>query len=267
MWRRAANRPNSTGLELAKVVSLFFLRIPRHLPPVFLLYFLKADEWRAFARTDQTPTKERTVMKSVSTMLKTSVVTLTLLGLMTASPDSTAGASGRGVKKQKLTMSAGTVFNLNAYDANGNPLPFPWKHQVRGIAQVSSLGNCKVFFDVSINPGSECSGGHAFCLSGTLTVTTLAGDKLIAELAGWADPDPKDPKGAMYLLHYDVGFTDGTGKLEGARGVGDIKGIFMFAGPDPAPAVDTDPTDDVFCDGYAGTATWQFEGVLILPKK
>jgi len=207
---------------------------------------------------------------SPRTMLKTGAATLALLGVLATSLNSMAGGPDeptRGAKKHRLTMSAGTVFNLNAYDANGNPLPFPWKHQVRGIAQVSNLGNCKVFFDVSINPGSECSGGHAFCLSGTLTVTTLAGDKLESELVGWADPDPKDPKASptMFLLHYDVAFAGGTGKLAGARGLGDIDGIFMFAGPDGA--ADTDPTDDRFCDGYAGVATWQFEGLLVLPKK
>lgn len=200
-------------------------------------------------------------------MLNTCIATLALLGIMATAPDSNAGPPARGAKKQKLTMSAGTVFNLNAYDANGNPLPFPWKHQVRGIAQVADLGNCKVFFDVSINPGSACSGGHAFCLSGTLTVTTLAGDKLESELVGWADPDPKDPKASptMFLLHYDVVFTGGTGRLADAHGTGDIDGIFMFAGPDGEG--DTDPTDDVFCDGYAGTATWQFDGTVVLPKK
>jgi hypothetical protein len=169
-------------------------------------------------------------------------------------------------KKTRISMSAGTVFNLNAYDASGNPLPMPWKHQVRGIAQVSNLGNCRVVFDVSINPGSECKGKHLFCLSGTLILTTLAGDRLEAEVVGWADPDPKDPMASptMFKLHYDATITGGTGKLAEARGGGAVEGAFMFSAD---PGGDEDFTDDRFCDGYAGVATWQFEGLLVLPRE
>ena len=95
-----------------------------------------------------------------------------------------------------------------------------------------------------------------FCLSGTMTITTLAGDQLQTEVTGWGDPDPNDLKqpASMNLLHYDVVVTGGTGKLKGAKGGGEINGVFYFCG------------DDCFCDSYAGVATWQYEGVLQLPK-
>lgn len=191
--------------------------------------------------------------------LSTCIAALAGLSLLSAAANSTAAdLNGEQVKQGRVTMIAGTVFNL---DSSG---PMPWKHQVRGIAQVSNLGNCRVFFDVSINPGSGCKGKHLFCLSGTMTVTTLAGDKLESEVVGWADPDPKDTKGTMYKLHYDVEIKSGAGKLAGARGAGQVEGAFMFAGPDSPQ--DTDWTDDRFCDGYAGVATWQFEGLLVLPQ-
>jgi hypothetical protein len=159
-----------------------------------------------------------------------------------------------------MTINAGTVFNL---DASG---PMPWHHEVRGVAQVSNLGNCKAFFEVFISDGSACAGGRLFCLSGKLTLTTLAGDQLEADIVGWADPDPNDPKPAptMFKLHYDVTVTGGTGALAGARGWGDIDGAFLFVGPHGPD--DDDPTDDGFCDAYAGVATWVYEGVLILPR-
>ena len=154
-------------------------------------------------------------------------------------------------------MNAGTVFNLNAYDAEGNPLPYPWQHEVRGIVRVSNLGNCKVFFAVNINAGT---GGHSFDLVGQMTITTGAGDKLESEVRGWADADP-DAAG-MFNLHYDVEIKSGTGQLDGAQGWGDVEGAFMFSG-DPDG---DDPTDDRFCEGYAGVANWDFEGWLVLPR-
>jgi hypothetical protein len=138
----------------------------------------------------------------------------------------------------------------------------PWGHQVRGIAQVAGLGNCNVFFDVTIHPGTD---GHVFDLLGGLTITTLAGDKLSADVVGWADPDPNDPKPnpTHFNLYYRTKILGGTGQLAGARGGGDITGAFMFSGN---PGEDADPTDDRFCDGYAGVATWHFDGVLVLPR-
>ena len=47
---------------------------------------------------------------------------------------------------------------------------------------------------VRIDSGAVCEGGHVFCLSGTMTITTLTGDELQAEVTGWGDPDPNDPK-------------------------------------------------------------------------
>jgi len=159
-----------------------------------------------------------------------------------------------------MKINAGTVFNLApVFDANGNPV-FPWFHEVRGVVQVSNLGNCKVVFHVTINAGTD---GHANDLEGTMTITTLAGDKLETSVVGWGNPDPKDPSGRMFTLHYDVTVTGGTGKLEGARGFGEINGAFMFSGN---PGEDADTSDDRFCDGYAGVATWLYEGVLVLPR-
>jgi hypothetical protein len=217
--------------------------------------------------TQSTVTKGNRIMRTSNTRtwLPRCVAALAGLGLLATSLNALAAGTGEiRFQKTRVAMSAGTVFDLNNLDAEGKLLPFPWKHQVRGIAQVSNLGNCRVFFDVSINPGSDCKGKHLFCLSGTMTVTTLAGDKLETEVVGWADPDPKDPKPnpTMFKLHYDVTITGGTGKLAGARGLGDVEGAFMFAG---APGGDADPTDDLFCEGYAGVATWQFDGLLMLP--
>lgn len=164
-----------------------------------------------------------------------------------------------------VTITAGTVFNLSpVFDTNGAPV-FPWLHEVRGIVQVSNLGNCVVGFTVSINGGNACAGSHAFCLSGTMTITTLAGDKLNADVLGWADPDPQDPKAnpSMYLLHYDTTITGGTGKLAGAGGQGVVTGAFMFSDMDATD--DPDHSDNVFCNAYAGVATWRFDGVVTTP--
>jgi hypothetical protein len=155
----------------------------------------------------------------------------------------------------RMTMNAGTTFT--APDANG-------RHEVRGVVQVSNLGNCKVFFEVNISPGT--AGEHLFNAVGEMTITTLAGDKLQADVLGWADPDPNDlkPTGpTTFKLHYDVRIKGGTGKLAGALGKGRIDGVFVFPGPDSPE--DMDPTDDRFCDGYGGVATWLYRGVLILP--
>jgi len=154
-------------------------------------------------------------------------------------------------------MSAGTVFNLSPVYDGGLPV-YPWPHEVRGIVRVSSLGNCKVFFAVSMNAGQ---GGHLFHLSGQMTITTAAGHKLESSVIGWADPDPAAP--GMFNLHYDVEIMGGTGQFEGARGRGDVEGAFVLSGE---PGGDADPTDDRFCDGYAGVANWDFEGVLVLPR-
>ena len=164
-----------------------------------------------------------------------------------------------------VTISAGTVFNLApVFDDKGNPV-FPWLHEVRGIVQASNLGNCVVGFNVSINGGTACAGNHAFCLSGTMTITTLAGDKLLANVVGWADADPKDPKPtpSMYILHYDATITGGTGKLTGAGGQGVVAGAFMFSDTDDTD--DPDHADNTFCNSYAGVATWRFDGVLQTP--
>jgi hypothetical protein len=159
--------------------------------------------------------------------------------------------------KARMTINAGTVFNLSpVFDPSGNPV-FPWSHEVRGVVQISNLGNAIASFAVQINAGSDCAGGRAFCLSGTMKITTLAGDELNTEVVGWADPDPNDLQASpsMYLFHYDVTVTGGTGKLQGATGQGEINGAFNFCG------------GDCFCESYAGVATWLYEGGLHLPRK
>lgn len=198
---------------------------------------------------------------TVRNLVRTAVATLAGLGLLNASASPVAGNQAEaGQLRGRMTINAGTVFNL---DASG---PLPWHHEVRGIVQVSNLGNCKGFFDVFIHDGGSCAGGHLFCLTGKMTITTLAGDRLEADIVGWADPDPNDlkPSGpTMFKLHYDVTLTGGTGSLTGASGGGEINGAFLFQGPDGAG--DTDPTDDRFCDSYAGVATWLYDGLLFLP--
>lgn len=166
-----------------------------------------------------------------------------------------------------VTIKAGTVFNLSpVFDTNGAAV-YPWQHEVRGIVQVSNLGNCVVGFNVSINGGSACEGNHLFCLSGTMTVTTLGGDRVQANVVGWADPDPSDkkPNPSMYILHYDATITGGTGKLAGSSGQGMVEGAFMFSDTDATD--DTDNSDNTFCNSYAGVATWQFDGVMRTPPQ
>jgi hypothetical protein len=179
------------------------------------------------------------------------VSALTVLLLLAASaPSLRADDHGENKYLRNMKINAGTVFNFH-------PGPtFPWPHEVRGVVQVSNLGNCTVQFNVNIDAGTKCKGGHAYCLYGTMTITTLAGDELQAVVTGWGDPDPKDPKqpASMNLLHYDVAITGGTGKLQGARGGGEINGVFYFCG------------ENCFCDSYAGVATWLYEGVLELPR-
>lgn len=173
------------------------------------------------------------------------------------SPDHIQANHGqpRPVIQGRMKINAGTVFNL---DANLH-------HEVRGIAQVSNLGNCRVYFDVNLFPCA--SGEHFLCAVGTMTLTTLAGDKLHTEVVGWIDFDPNDPKvpPSVGNFHYDVTVKGGTGKLAEARGRGEINGAAMFVGPDGPE--DADPTDDGFCDGYEGVATWLYEGVLLLPRQ
>ena len=138
-----------------------------------------------------------TLTPTVRTSLKTFLAALAGLGMLAASaapnPPGLHYAQG---PRTRITMNAGTVFNLNAYDAEGNPLPHPWQHEVRGIVRVSNLGNCKVFFAVNINAGTA---GHSFDLAGQMTVTTAAGDKLESKVTGWADADPHAP--GMFNLY------------------------------------------------------------------
>jgi hypothetical protein len=98
-----------------------------------------------------------------------------------------------------------------------------------------------------------------------MTITTLAGDKLTANVVGWADPGPMDKKASpsMYLLHYDATITGGTGALAGAGGQGVVTGAFMSSDTDDTD--DPDHSDNVFCNAYAGVATWRFEGVVQTP--
>jgi hypothetical protein len=153
---------------------------------------------------------------------KTWTVALATFTLLTALTNAASNDRdhGKGPKTQ-ISITAGTVFNL---DASG---PLPWSHQVRGIAQVSNLGNCKVFFAVQIFDGStpvapDYPGGHLFRFSETMAIITMTGDELQANVEGWADPDPNDPTGCMYTLYYGVTITGGKGKLSGATGAGDV---------------------------------------------
>ncbi|MBE7501162.1 MAG: hypothetical protein HS113_12805 [Verrucomicrobiales bacterium] len=190
-------------------------------------------------------------------LYKTGVAAIAGLALLPVFADPPAGPDARPTisPAARKTINAGTVFR---FDFNTG------QHEVRGIAQVSNLGNCRVYFDVIATPcGGD--GQHFLCAEGTMTLTTLAGDKLETSVVGWLDFDPNDPKvpPSMGKFHYDVTVTGGTGKLAGARGHGAINGASMFVGPDGPD--DTDPTDDGFCDGYVGVATWLYDGVLLLP--
>jgi len=199
-------------------------------------------------QTNQDPITTRT-------FLKTCAAALAGTGALSATADPAPAADALKGKHIRLRINAGTVFNLNAV---GNP---PWSHQVRGMAQVSNLGNCRVAFQATILAGTQ---GHQFDLVGTMTITTLAGDQLLAGVSGWADPDPDDPNQSTYRLYYDVIIEGGTGSLQGAKGTGEIEGVFAFFLPyDPE---DPDDPNTLFCDKYAGVATWLFEGVMVLPR-
>lgn len=67
----------------------------------------------------------------------------------------------------------------------------------------------------------------------------------------------------MFLLHYDATITGGTGKLAGAGGQGVVTGAFMFSDTDATD--DPDHSDNVFCNAYAGVATWRFDGIMTTP--
>ncbi len=195
--------------------------------------------------------------KPIKTFIKVLPMALAIFSAFSFGASSSRANQPDKQVKTRMTINAGTAFNLSpVFDASGKPV-FPWTHEVRGVVQVSNLGNATAFFAVQINAGSACEGGHVFCLSGTMKITTLSGDELDAEVAGWADPDSNDLKStpSMYLLHYNVTITGGTGKLQGATGQGDIDGAFNFCG------------GDCFCESYAGVATWLYEGVLHLPRK
>ncbi|MHC1769807.1 MAG: hypothetical protein AB9869_36920 [Verrucomicrobiia bacterium] len=199
--------------------------------------------------------------------LKFRIAQWAVIGALAALPAPAWSAEGDPQPTEThVTIKAGTVFVVTtAFDANGVPI-FPWPHEVRGIVQVSNLGNCHVGFNVSINGGSACEGNHLFCLAGTMTITTLEGDKLFSNVVGWADPDPNDKRAnpSMYVLHYDATITGGTGKLAGSSGQGLVGGAFMFSDTDATD--DTDNSDNAFC-GYAGVATWQFDGVVQTPPQ
>jgi hypothetical protein len=185
---------------------------------------------------------------------KTLVAAVTVFALSQSTNQ--AGQPNSKTIKSSMKGNAGTAFNLAPVFDNGNPV-FPWPHEVRGLVQLSNLGNCTAHFQVKIDSGQICEGGHVFCLSGILTITTLAGDELHADVVGWADPDPNDPKqpASMNTFHYDVTITGGTGRLQDAYGRGEIDGAFFFCGT------------DCFCDSYVGVATWIYDGVLHVPKK
>jgi hypothetical protein len=190
----------------------------------------------------------------VRNMFRASAALLAGCSLLTISSSSVRadlGTQKQNSSKARMVINAGTAFNLTPAPA------FPWHHEVRGVVQVSNLGNATVRFAVQIDGGNACAGGHLFCLSGKMTITTLAGDELEADVVGWADPDPNDPNAtpSMYLLHYDATITGGSGGLQGASGTGEINGAFNFCG------------GDCFCDSYAGIATWLYDGILHLPKK
>ncbi|HRZ36640.1 MAG TPA: hypothetical protein P5534_09765 [Candidatus Paceibacterota bacterium] len=183
-----------------------------------------------------------TLTPTVRALLKPCFAALVGLGVLaaTAAPNPPGLHHAQG-PRTRITMNAGTVFNLSpVFDGQGQPV-FPWQHEVRGIVRVSNLGNCKVFFAVNINAGTA---GHSFDLAGQMTITTAAGDKLESRVTGWATADPDAP--GMYNLYYAVEIKDGTGQLKGAWGWGDVEGAFMFSG---TPGGDDDPTDDLFCDG------------------
>jgi hypothetical protein len=79
--------------------------------------------------------------------LNTTAAVFIALGFLTASTGDEARPDHFRGNRSRMKMQAGTVFNLNAGPT------YPWSHQVRGLAEVSKLGNCKVFFDVLINAG------------------------------------------------------------------------------------------------------------------
>lgn len=144
----------------------------------------------------------------VPSLLRTGAVTVAGLVVMAACAAPLPASHGRpGVSPAaRMTINAGTTFVFD---------PDTGHHEVRGIAQVSNLGNCRVYFDVNATPCSS-GDGHFLCVAGTMTITTLGNDKLHTTVVGWVDFDPNDPKlpPTMGSLHYDVTVTGGP---EGLR--------------------------------------------------
>jgi hypothetical protein len=158
---------------------------------------------------------------------------LILLGLMTlVLPLKTAtAADANGV----ITANAGTTFTLGP---SGDPGILT--HTVNGLAQVNLLGNCRVHFDVLVQPGGP---GEPWLLEGTVQIISADGNSsLNLDLTGSVLPDFATGIGDF---HYDGVITSGTGKLAGARGVAEIDGAAMFT---------SDST---------GTATWLLKGVVV----
>ena len=146
----------------------------------------------------------------------------------------TAFAEARDIKAH-----AGSTF-VNApveFDAHGNPTKFA--HTVDGVLRVYSLGNCTFHADVVAVPRPD----GTFALSGTFRITSADGNTTLdGEVQGATAPD-ESGNPAFANFHYDVKFTGGTGRMDGARGKGDIDG-FGITSPDFS----------------TGKATWLLQG-------
>jgi hypothetical protein len=162
---------------------------------------------------------------------------LFLFGLLTVLSPLLAFADNDHRVNGLIIGNAGTRFQLT--DENHDGI---LEHAVKGLVQLSQIGNCYVSFSVLVEPAPP---GKPWKLTGTSQIITADQQSVLnLEVTGSVLPDDDTPFGNF---HYDAVIKSGTGRFEGAWGRADIDGAAMFI--DPA-----------FSEG---TATWLIKGIIL----
>jgi hypothetical protein len=174
---------------------------------------------------------------------------------------------GARARAEEFFANAGTTFVLVPVPLSS---PQQFTHTVDGVVEVSPLGDCTVHFDHIVT--ATDSSTRPYLVMGTQTITTADGASTVtSSVDGYLSSNPAN---ATFLgIHYQLSFTDGTGKLAGAQGGTVLKGFAALAlapGSEDFPgslgvyAPDADLIDPPSGD-LTGKACWVMEGHLESP--
>ncbi len=168
------------------------------------------------------------------------------------------------VSAREFSAIAGTTFILVPVPGTS---PQQFTHTVDGVAQVSSLGDCTVHFDLTVTVTGDSE--RPYQVGGTQIITTADGKSSVTSwVNGYLISNPANP--TFLGIDYQLTFTSGTGQLTGAQGKTVLTGFAALA---LAPGyVDFPGTPNVYPpdadlmlpgpNNLTGKACWMMKGVM-----